>query len=378
MKRRLRLLPDDPDVGWVPYVFVFYIGFVYLTPVLGELDDPTMWAASVVAGVVFLPLYFLAYWVSGRRRLLVAVAIAAIGASLAPRNPGASTFFVYAAYFAGISHEDPRRSVPAAGLILALTLLTAGLLAPTVYFTAPAVLGVIILGLMGASFSRRHGQIRELALARAEVETLARIAERDRIAGDLHDLLGHTLSLVVLKSELTSALVTRDPARAVNEAREITSVARKALAEVRLAVRGYRVGSGAGLRQELDGVARALESAGVKLVVEGGPERLEGRLDAAHEGVLALAVREATTNIMRHARATVCGIEFFDDDQRYGVEIRDDGRGLSGPPGHGLLAMRQRVESLRGTMEVSAGRGGTRLRLEFSDRALDERQEDAA
>ncbi|MCX4239274.1 sensor histidine kinase [Paraliomyxa miuraensis] len=377
MASRWRLLPDDPDIGWIPYAFVSYIAFVFLAPILGELDDPTIWWASAISIVPFLPLYFVAYWVTRGRRLVVAVGIALIGTALAPFNPGASTYFLFAAYFAGLSHEDPRRSIPAAGLILVLTLATGAALAPTVYFLAPGVLGVVVLGLLGSFFGRRNEQIGELRMARAEVEALARIAERDRIAGDLHDLLGHTLSVIVLKSELTRALISRDQERAAREAAEIQEIARKALSEVRIAVRGYRVGNGAGLRQELDGVERALQTAGVELSIEAGPEVMAGRLDAAHEGVLALAVREAATNIMRHARARHCWVAFFDESGEYGVEIRDDGRGLAGRMGHGLVGMRQRVEALAGRMTVEGARSGTRLRIVFED-VERVRSEDAA
>lgn len=365
----------------MPYVWLLYLGFVYLTPVFGELDDPTMWLASAIAGVVFVPLYFAAYWVHHGRRLAVAVAIAVIGATLAPLNPGASTFFIYSAYFAGLSHERPSRSALGVAIVLALTLLTYWLLAPTIYFLAPAVLGVVVIGLLGMHFGRRHVQLAELRMARAEVETLARIAERDRIARDLHDLLGHTLSVIALKSELAAALIHRDGERAAKEAREIQAIARKALSEVRTAVAGYRAGSGAGLRQELDGAERALRAAGVELHVDDGLETLAERLDAAHEGVIALALREAATNVMRHARARTCWISFFEDGPRYGVEVRDDGRGLDGRPGHGLSGMKQRVEALGGRMELSSERAGTRLRLVFVDSGPDEgnrAREDAA
>jgi len=366
--RRWRLLPQDPEIGWVPYVWLLYIGFVFLTPVFGELDEPVMWLGSSIATAVFVPLYFAGYWVEGGRRLAIAVAIAAIGAALAPLNPGASTFFIYAAYFAGLSDQRPLRSLSAVGLILLLTLLTAWQLAPNIYFTAPAALGVVVIGLLGLHFIGRHVQVAELRMARAEVETLARIAERDRIARDLHDLLGHTLSVIALKAELSQALVSRDPKRAAAEAGEIQLVARKALSEVRTAVTGYRVGSGAGLRQELEGVERALDAAGVTLHVDEGPERVAGRADAAHEVVLALALREASTNIMRHANATLCRVSFFTEGRCFGVEIQDDGRGLSGRRGHGLLGMEQRVEALGGQMRLTGDRQGTRLRLEFTNR----------
>ena len=361
------MFPDDPEIGWIPWVWVLYVGFVFLTPVLGELSGASIWIASGIGTAVFLPLYVAGYWLQGARKLVVATGIGLVGFAVAPFNPGASIFFAYSGYFAGLSFEQPRRSLGAVGAMTVLALLTGLLLAPTVYFLGPALLGVVVVGALGAGFARRSGALAELRMARAEVEALARIAERDRIASDLHDLLGHTLSVIVLKSELTQALATLDGQRAAHEAGEINTIARQALQEVRTAVRGYRVGSGAGLRQELEGVQSGLDAAGVTLEVIKGPETVAGRLDAAHEGVMALALREAATNIMRHAGASTCQVEFLDDDSGYGLEIRDDGRGLSGRPGHGLRGMKQRVASLGGTLSVKSDEVGTRLRLWFAD-----------
>ncbi|MBL8947609.1 MAG: hypothetical protein JNK45_30840, partial [Myxococcales bacterium] len=192
----------------------------------------------------------------------------------------------------------------------------------------------------------------------------ARIAERERIARDLHDLLGHSLSIIALKSELAERIAADDPDRAGRELRDVQQVARDALAEVRIAVRGYRVGSGAGLRQELDRARTALAAAGVELACSVDPELVGPALDAAREGALALALREAATNIVRHAKATRCDVAFFDDGRHYGIVITDDGRGGDARPGHGLQGMRTRVEALGGRLTCSFT-GGTTLRIAF-------------
>lgn len=368
VKRRWRLLPNDPDLGWVPQVWIFYLAFVFLTPLLGEFGGERMWAATLASALVFVPLYFLAFWLQGHRRVALAFVMALIGAALAPLNAGASVYFIYAAYFGGMSYDRPKPGLVVVGALLGLVGLTSWLLAPTIYFAGPTTVGVVVLGLLGIHYARRHREVGELRMARAEIETLARIAERDRIAGDLHDLLGQTLSLIVLKSELTAALVSRDPERARREAEDIQSIARRALTEVRTAVRGYRVGSGAGLIHEIDGAAQALEAADVALHFGRGPETITTHLDAAREAVLALAIRESATNIIRHARATSCQIQFFDEGDRYGVEIVDDGRGLGDAWGNGLHGMRQRVEAQGGRLLLTGDDGGTRVRVEFCER----------
>lgn len=109
-----------------------------------------------------------------------------------------------------------------------------------------------------ASYRRRVADA-QLAAAHAEQERLAAEAERERIARDLHDLLGHTLSVIVLKSELAGKLAGRDPARAAEEIREVERISREALGEVRAAVSGYR---GSGLSAELARAKVALDAAG--------------------------------------------------------------------------------------------------------------------
>ncbi len=362
---QLRLLPNDPDLGRYPYLWLAYLGFVFMGPVLAGLtDDRTVWIASVASVVVFLPLYFAAYWADGWRRVGYGVAICLLGTALSPVSPGANTYFIYGAYFGGYATTQPRQAVQFMLPWIAALGLTSAFVQPSPYFWMPAAIGGLVVGLLGLEQRLRSQRHANLVMARAEVETLARIAERERIARDLHDLLGQSLSLVALKVELTKRLVDRDPARAAKELAEIHDVARQALSEVRTAVQGYRVGAGAGLHREIANARRALEAAGVQLQCDEEIDRLSARLDPAHEAVIALAVREGVTNVIRHAGATSCSVTLVDDDDTYGVEIRDDGRGARRGLGSGLAGMRERVEALGGRFELD-GHAGTTLRLMF-------------
>lgn len=364
--RRWRPLPDDPDLGWIPYAWLAYLVFLYAVPIAFVPNvSPSVYVATTAATLAFLPLYFGAYWVHGKARLAIAVAMAALGAGLAPINAGSNTFFIYAGFFAGMSSSTTGGGIARVGLLAGLLALTAWLVEPSPFFWVPAGLGIVVVGLIGVHQIQRDRVNASLRLAREEVDALARIAERERIARDLHDLLGHSLSVVALKAELAEKLAARDPKRAAMEMADVRRVAREALGEVRTAVRGYRVGSGAGLRQEIERAATALQAAHVELRCEDGPERAASALDAAHEGVLALVLREATTNVIRHARADRCEVRFFDDESGYGVEIRDDGRGGTARPGHGLLGMRERVTAVGGELTVADARPGTRIVVRF-------------
>ena len=187
-------------------------------------------------------------------------------------------------------------------------------------------------------------------MAQDEIEHLAKVAERERIARDLHDVLGHTLSLIILKSELASKLADRDPQRARDEIRDVERISREALSEVRQAVRGYR----AGLQQELDGATAMLRAAAIELTTECEPVPLA----AGQEAILALALREAVTNVVRHSDASHCTIAMRRVDDAIRLTISDDGRG-GGQDGAGISGMRERIATLGGSVARDGSHGTT-------------------
>lgn len=224
---------------------------------------------------------------------------------------------------------------------------------------AATVLTVIAIGSMMAAFGRVTRVNRELRETREELATLAVAEERLRIARDVHDLLGHSLSVVTLKSELAARLLERDPARAAAELKEIQAVSREALAEVREAVKGYR---GLALADSLTRARSALAAAGIDCELAEPPGALPADIDA----VLAWAVREGTTNVIRHSHARHCEIRVRADGARAALEIDDDGRadGAIVRGGSGLEGLRERAEGVRGTLEAGARpEGGFRLRV---------------
>jgi two-component system sensor histidine kinase DesK len=215
----------------------------------------------------------------------------------------------------------------------------------------PIIVFVLVIGAAGIIDGERERMQARLRRADEEIERLATIAERERIARDLHDLLGHTLSVVVLKSELAGRLVRSDPDRAEQEVREVEHTARTALAEVRSAVAGYRA---KGLGVELVNARRALSAAGVDL---------QATIDlpvlpAEHEAALALALREAVTNVVRHADAHHTTIHADATRDEVTLEVCDDGRGTSGPDGSGLAGMRERITALGGHVTRRTGPSG--------------------
>lgn len=349
-RRFPRLLPPDGEEGWLPYLWLIYLPPLFWAPATS--GAPWQWAATAVAIPVFLWAYFRAHWVSGRRVLPLIGVQVILGVAFATWNPAAPTFFIFAASFAA-RFGRRRETIALLGAILLVTIFTplvAGGMSFFWLFTFVFTPVVGIINLQAAEKSRADAQLR---LAQEEVSHLAAVAERERIARDLHDVLGHTLSLIVLKSELAARLVDRDASRAGREIRDVEHVARKALAEVREAIRGYR-----GTLE--DKVARArvlLHAAGIAGEFDARPARMV----RAAEEALALALREGVTNAVRHSGASVCRVRAASANGVCTLEIEDDGRGGAQPEGSGLRGMRERLEVLGGRVDWRRDRSGTTL-----------------
>jgi two-component system sensor histidine kinase DesK len=270
----------------------------------------------------------------------------------APSNDAAAVYFIFGsctiAWVQTIG--NPYRNV---GIYSAVVAIICCALHLSLFSTIYAVGLSALLGVVTARNIERQSTNAALRIAHAEVERMAKVAERERIARDLHDVLGHTLSVIVLKSELAAKLADRDIERAASEIREIEQIARTSLSELREAIAGYR---SAGIESELVRARSVLELAGVTVSCRNEPLALT----PTQEGVLALAIREGVTNIIRHARASSCRLQLSHGQGTVCLEIADDGRGGSGREGSGLLGMRERVEQLGGSLARDVA-NGTRL-----------------
>jgi two-component system sensor histidine kinase DesK len=335
--------------GWTKYVWLVYIVPFAAYPVLANAHAGRI-ALTWIATAVFVVIYLAGYRLRGNRLLFVIGAITALGVAFIPVNYGAGAFFIFAASFAG-SAGSMRRAFLIIGIILLTLLVDVWVigLSPLTWWWAAFF--TIVIGAVNAHFAQVGRANKRLRMAHDEIEHLAKVAERERIARDLHDVLGHTLSLIILKSELASKLADRDPERALNEIRDVERISREALSEVRQAVRGYR----AGLQQELDGATAMLRAASVALTTQFDPVPLA----PAQEAILALAIREAVTNVVRHSEAAHCSIEL----RRIGEEIRlvvsDDGRGGANADGAGISGMRERITALGGSVSRVGAHGTT-------------------
>ncbi len=200
---------------------------------------------------------------------------------------------------------------------------------------------------------------RALRAARATVAQLAANEERLRLARDLHDLLGHSLSLITLKSELAGRMLPDKPEQAARQVADIERVSRQALVDVREAVSGFRRPT---LEAEVAGARTALAAAGIAADLSRAAIH-HPDLPADQEGALAWALREAVTNVVRHSGARRCAVTLDETDDELCLTVTDDGRGATGPHGNGLTGLAERLQLADGRLETGPGeRGGFTLR----------------
>ena len=328
-----------------------YLVFFVVPLLLQPPGSLWLWSANWGALLVFLWLYVRVQRVTGLALAFSIGGIFGLGAALLSINtPGGVTFFVYAV---GFLDRVARPAVAGAWLVV----LTAAAGAVLWWHGFIPMLGMLVIMLIVggprihiAELQRKN---RELRRSRDEIEQLAALAERERIGRDLHDLLGHTLSVIVLKSELAAKVADADPERSVAEIRDVERISREALADVRAAVGGYRA---RGLSGELDNARRVLAGAGV--AVSSAVDPVE--LTAVQETALSLALREAVTNVVRHAGASRCAIRLRREGDRIRLDVEDDGVGGAPAGGNGLAGMRARIAALGGAVEHD-GRAGWRL-----------------
>jgi two-component system sensor histidine kinase DesK len=340
-------------------VWLAYTGFFFIDPIMTHHLD--LWLETLAVFAAFLIVFY--YYVTTCNKAIQYWMIAAtflLGAISMPWNGGGCTFFIYAAGFFPFAVASARKTLAFFLLEIAACAAEARFLHVSWPQAIMAISLLLIVGGGNIFFAREKRANNKLRKAYEEIEAIAAVAERERIARDLHDVLGHTLSVITLKAELAGRLIHSDPTRAASEIAEVESTARHALAEVREAIGGYRA---RGLAAEIESARRALDTAGVTLIAEFPPEG-SSTLTAAEETVLALALREAVTNIVRHARAKTCRLRFITEENHRRLIVEDDGEHALTREGNGLRGMRERVESIGGQLSLSRERG-TRLLIEL-------------
>jgi two-component system, NarL family, sensor histidine kinase DesK len=348
-----KIYPSTDEYKWFPIVWLPFMIWFFIDPIWWHHRTPLLVIGNTLFGLAFIWLYLYSFSHPEPHQLYGTLGMLAMAACLVPTNNGAvSVLFVYA-IAAGASTTNRARLVSLMGIGLGLMgLYSYHLKLPLAAWGSMALL-IILVGIVNHLGAIAHCRGVQLRKADHEIEHLAKVAERERIARDLHDLLGHTLSLITLKAELARKLVDRDPQRAKQEMLDVEHTSRAALADVREAISGYR---GEGLAAELVRARKTLETAGITV----NCDVTELPLTPAQETVLALALREAITNVVRHAQARQCSVRLQRENNLCTLEIADNGRGADAPEGNGLRGMRERLEAIGGSLQRQS-QAGTRL-----------------
>lgn len=342
---------------WV--VWLIFLVF----PVLAVWRDPTLGTASRAAGLTLIAAFAVTYTLGALRLMrfeegrlrptllfLGALLVLAL-LSLPILGSNVVSFTPFLVSYAAFSLPRPWHWVFAlvTVAIAVIALLLTGHFEQ--WFSFLFILIAIAVGVNAARFLAEQSE--EYDVVRQD---LAITAERERVARDVHDVLGHSLTVVSVKAGLAERLIDVDPERARAEIAEIGRIARESLGEVRATVGGLRAAALAG---ELDEARAALASAGIESVVDGAP----ADVDPTHRGVLGWVLREAVTNVVRHSRAGRCRIRLAP----HALAVEDDGVGLTGRrPGHGLRGLEERVTEAGATFTLGPGPHGRGTRLEVS------------
>lgn len=323
-----------------------------------------VWAVFIVFYGTFLTGYLRVLRGSQREQSIWLVVLFLLGYLYYPFNPSAGGEFVFAVVVSGfvLRHGTTLSTFRTFAAILIAQ--SAGLFLETWLLHLPwsiaqsVVFFMVVIGLSNFTFARQvfiSGQLRN---ANEEIERLTLQTERERIARDLHDLLGHTLTVIAVKSDVANRLFFLQPEVAHREIAEVETTAREALREVRSAVSGYR---SEGLAAEVNKARKTLDSAGVQLSANLKP----GTLSSEESDLLCFVLREAVTNILRHANATACSIELV-HDHSIGLTIEDDGIGKRGHDGNGIAGMRERLRHANGSLTIDPSPlGGVRILAEL-------------
>ncbi|BDX05668.1 sensor histidine kinase [Planctobacterium marinum] len=350
-----RLLPSDSDTGYLPYFWLVYL-IMFILPL--SFGDRPLWhyAASMVVVPVFLALYFYTFWQTGARALVCILAILGLGMATAWFNPGASVFFVYAAAFC-VQLKQPRKALIMVFSIAAVAALYSFLMQLPGFFYLPAIVISILIGCVNIYEGELRQKNQLLKVSQDELAKMAATAERERIARDLHDLIGHTFSLITVKAQLAHKLADIDIDKSKQELKDLEHLSRTAMAEIRETVHNYQQKD---MTSEIAKAKALAKSADIEFhsEIEAIPQK------ESTNSALAWVIRESFTNMVKHSEATSCQLSCKTVADQYRLTISDNGQPQTEiTAGDGLTGIKERVTALGGKLTVATN-GGFSIQVE--------------
>uniref|UniRef100_A0A486XLY7 Sensor histidine kinase n=1 Tax=Rheinheimera sp. BAL341 TaxID=1708203 RepID=A0A486XLY7_9GAMM len=339
----------ESKLSWVYLInLIFY--FIPLFTVRFELWQYISMAAALL---LFLLCYFWAYRCSRSDMHWPIAGIVLVASLITPVNPGSISMFAYAGFFIGYAYPL-RRFLLLMTLLVALLVLLEQTL--TIHWNLFLIMGVPIVlavSLLGRAEQAKHKHRLAEQQSEDEIKQLATMVERERIARDLHDILGHTLSSIILKADLAEKLLTRQHTDAAQQQlSELSQIARDALAQVRQSVSGYKH---QGLTAETTKLLSRLRDAGFQAVLKGEIPQLDTRRETA----LILALTELVTNVIRHSKGDSCSLSFVQQGDEFIICLSDNGQTSEIKEGNGISGLRERLAAIGATLTLQQQDGLT-------------------
>jgi two-component system sensor histidine kinase DesK len=347
------LLPRNINEQFSPYVWLIYLPLFFIPVIISHHESMDLvWTA--LALITFLGLYFHAYWVKSQYVIYHIVAIGLLGTLVAFITPTACTLFIYAGAFCS-------RLMPIKYAVTVLVSLLVWIASISwffsfeMYFYQPALVFTLIVGILNIYQCALHQNKQALILSRKETQRLAQVAERERIARDLHDLIGHTFSVITIKADLAGRLIDKDPAKARIEIKQLENISRDALSQVREVVSGYRTSD---LLSELANAKNVFSSVDIDFQYQFeniNEQQIE--LDSTSNKELAIVLRELVTNIIKHAKATQVTAIIKHQNGKIVLAMQDDGQGFENlqHQGFGIKGIEERIQKLKGFVAIKTG-----------------------
>ena len=359
------LLPKTERYRYSPYVWLVYLFFFFMS----FFNAPhSLWGYIMmpIGIALFLVLYFNVYWTDKSKVKYNIIGIVAVGSLMTILSQGASVIFVYAGAFCCML-GSARKAVMGLVSIVLWVLALSGIFQLSPYFFLPAILFSVFIGGINIYQHEIDLKQKQIRLSQQEVKHLAQTAERERIARDLHDLIGHTFSVITLKADLAGKLIDKAPDKARQEIKELENLSRDALSQVREVVTGFR---SATLSSELASAKYLLQSNEIDFDYTLGDLTINDTVDKE----LAIIFKELTTNIIKHAEASRVKAVIDQTESGLTMTVSDNGRGIKDngentKSGFGLTGIQERLSRWQGTLKIN-NRKGCEVEVFIADQQL--------
>ncbi len=337
----------DGKWSWVYLVNLVF----YLVPLFYLPFAPWQIVVAVTVLLAFIWCYFWAYRVATAQMQWPVLCMLALAVGVTPLNPGSISLFAYTGFFIGFAWPLRQALAAVIAILLIMVALNTSLDFKGPYFLLYGGVLLVAVASFGLLERQRQLRLRQQQRSQEEIAQLAQMVERERIARDLHDIMGHSLSSIVLKADLAKALLKAgNSAEAALHLTELAQVARDSLSQVRQTVSGYKH---KGLLAEVSTLAQRLREHGFAVTLEGEVPKLAAR----EESALILVLTELVTNILRHSKGDSCRISFREQDQGVVMEVADNGEVKNFGFGNGLTGVTERLHALQAKLDYQLDAG---------------------